>query len=269
MLARLEDENRAVRAELDLVLSSKAFRLVSILGASAVDLRSTGWLLAGWKPASAAHGLWCNFLRTERLLGSIAPIPRAGTPEAQAPRPRGLVSCGSPANAGRRCGARPIRLHVPHDRRPARAASRILRDHAPGVGCERRRPRISRDHARRVSGRPVGALRIPTAAAGDVLARPAVASDRNRAAVRRVRRNHRHAGSPIDGSLAAGRLGGLGRPRTGVASDGSRADAPGARRLPAPSMVRAQRHSRIRDRTPACRGSGGRIRPMGRAPRAR
>jgi glycosyltransferase involved in cell wall biosynthesis len=74
-LARLEGENRAVHDQLDLVLSSKARRLILMAGHPVWFLRAAiSWLL-GRKPLAAARGLWSEFRAHRISLSSIAPSP--------------------------------------------------------------------------------------------------------------------------------------------------------------------------------------------------
>jgi GT2 family glycosyltransferase len=76
-LARLEDENLAVRAELDLVLSSKARRVMSIGAHPLWALRSAAAMVGGRKPIAAARSLWrqLGFHRTS--LSRAAPDSNA------------------------------------------------------------------------------------------------------------------------------------------------------------------------------------------------
>jgi GT2 family glycosyltransferase len=74
-LARLEDENRAVHQQLDLVLSSKGRRLILTAGHPVWTLRrAMSWLL-GRKPLAAARDLWKEFRAHRISLSSIAPAP--------------------------------------------------------------------------------------------------------------------------------------------------------------------------------------------------
>ena len=74
-LARLENENRAVHEQLDLVLSSEGRRLILMAGHPVWTLRrAMSWLL-GRKPLAAARDLWNEFRAHRISLSSIAPAP--------------------------------------------------------------------------------------------------------------------------------------------------------------------------------------------------
>jgi GT2 family glycosyltransferase len=76
----LEAENRAVRDELDLVLSSKGRRLLLAIGHPVFTLSAAmRWLLCR-QPAAAVGELWRDFFRNQIPLSSIAPrLDAAGT----------------------------------------------------------------------------------------------------------------------------------------------------------------------------------------------
>jgi GT2 family glycosyltransferase len=81
-LSRLEDENRAVRAELDLVLSSKARRVMTIAAHPLWALRATLAMAAGWKPLGAARTLWMQLRVHRTSLSSAAPFDTDGRLDA-------------------------------------------------------------------------------------------------------------------------------------------------------------------------------------------
>jgi GT2 family glycosyltransferase len=72
-LASLEDEHRSVRAELDLVRSSKAFRLLSVAAHPSWAIRSACSLVVGWKPLRTVKALWRQFRNHQVWLSSISP----------------------------------------------------------------------------------------------------------------------------------------------------------------------------------------------------
>jgi GT2 family glycosyltransferase len=75
-LAGLEDEHRAVRAELDLVLSSKALRLLSAASHPVWLLGSLWALLIGWSPLRTTSRLWRQLRHHQVWMSRVAP---AGT----------------------------------------------------------------------------------------------------------------------------------------------------------------------------------------------
>ncbi len=74
-LARLEEENRAVRRQLDLVLSSKARRAIRPIAHPLWALRSAASIVREWKPIAAPRRLWRDFWAHRASLGSVAPAP--------------------------------------------------------------------------------------------------------------------------------------------------------------------------------------------------
>jgi GT2 family glycosyltransferase len=82
VLARLEDENRAARAELDLVLSSSARRFLAVIGHPIWGLRSAWSVFMSAQPLVVARDLWRQ-LRSHRVsLSSLAPVEGATRPDA-------------------------------------------------------------------------------------------------------------------------------------------------------------------------------------------
>jgi GT2 family glycosyltransferase len=76
-LARLESENRVVRQQLDLVLSSKGRRLLLMAGHPLWSLRAAVARLLYLKPAAATRELWREFRAHRISLSSIAPVLEA------------------------------------------------------------------------------------------------------------------------------------------------------------------------------------------------
>ena len=74
-LARLEVENRAVREELDLVLSSKARRLILMAAHPVWALRGGTSRLLRQTPLAAVRDMWREFRHHRVSLSSIAPTP--------------------------------------------------------------------------------------------------------------------------------------------------------------------------------------------------
>jgi hypothetical protein len=72
-LARLENENRAVRQQLDLVLSSKARRLLLMAAHPLWSVRAAAARLFYLKPVAATRELWREFRAHRTSLSSVAP----------------------------------------------------------------------------------------------------------------------------------------------------------------------------------------------------
>ena len=85
-LARLEDENRTVRAELDLVLSSRPHRVLTMAGHPLWGLRGVVAVVLGWTPVAAARMLWNDFRYHRISLSSLAPVPAAAATRPEAVR---------------------------------------------------------------------------------------------------------------------------------------------------------------------------------------
>jgi GT2 family glycosyltransferase len=73
-LARLEDENRAARAELDLVLSSRGRRLLAFASHPIWAGRAACAYIASLPPLVAARGLWRQFRFHRVSLSALAPM---------------------------------------------------------------------------------------------------------------------------------------------------------------------------------------------------
>ncbi len=84
-LARLEGQNRVVREELNLVLSSKGRRLILLAGHPVWTLRAAiSWML-GRTPLAAARDLWSEFRAHRISLSAIAPSPDGDGSQAAPP----------------------------------------------------------------------------------------------------------------------------------------------------------------------------------------
>ena len=70
-VATLEEENRTVRAELNLVLSSKARRFLLALGHPVWVVRAAASWFVDWTPVGAALELWRSFRFHRVALGSL------------------------------------------------------------------------------------------------------------------------------------------------------------------------------------------------------